>query len=498
VIDKTQHPQEWQEWIERRMEQHIGTAGSEAWKQAMGVADRLAFQQPLADAGWTGHLSKPDQKKIDDMGIWEYIVSTPEFLANELATAKNRSPIRYLFPFVPTPYNVFREGFRKSVLPIPGSPIPLPLQAIPLIAKLVDGLVGMKKGNKFTDTFDRAEAAKDLADITIALALTWLLWGLVEGDDDDDEKPALITANRAYGATTAAERDRIQRMRGAELSLRVGENVFPMKRFDPLSTAMSNMAAAVWSMKTMENGQGASAAFNAYFRNVLSMVQDQPFLSGLKSITDATSQYDSAEDKLFAIGDGIVSHITEGAVPNLFRQVMRNKDLYARKNRTADSPTLRGMFPGETTAQPKISGGQSVKKSAPTWSRILFPSATERQNWKVDKVMENWQRQNPLEKMEIDVPGRTTWTYKRKGETVEMTGYEKTLFDAYAQQLYFNATEKSLKDWEVKKPTDSTMARIKNIRSGIAKIARARMFGTGKFVKPPDLKMPEGVNPPLP
>jgi hypothetical protein len=156
-------------------------------------------------------------------------------------------------------------------------------------------------------------------------------------------------------------------------------------------------------------------------------VNNKSFLQGMQNITDLMN---GRRDPL-SIG---TKTALQFFVPNIIRQPMRNVDDYARDYRTA-SPAYQ-MLPTGTNAAPKISVyGEPVRKAGSPLARIFFqsPLATDPTLNQTDKLLLNWNRENPGK--ESWAPTEPEATYRKGKATVDMTADEARRFRIAAGRL---------------------------------------------------------------
>lgn len=408
----------------------------EAWERAVEKAKEVTFQQPIRTSEEGGNPVENVAVAIQEMRSRSKLIS-------------------FFFPFVRTPFNIFRAGLRKS-----------PLGSASLAYHLAKGLYGVKDGKKYLDT--HPQAVRDLAEQLIAWAAFALIYGAAQGDDDDEDKPLLITGSMPYGVESRGKRELQARAYGGDYVLRAGgrDGVhIAFGRFEPFATVLGTTVDAIRAVKN----HGAPAdRLDALWGYFVAQAQSKTFLQGFaeigRSLQNAPGQ-----------GERVKRMVLQALVPNLIRQPIRNLDDYARDTRTA-GPEYH-LFPAGDLAQPKISVyGEPVEKSANPVVRLFVSTAlaTNPTLELADRALLRWNSQHPAESYAPDLPGRT---YRRAGKDVEMSAEEYRKFSENAGRLAVTKLRGSLVAAEAERPTEETVKKIREAFTDARAEARRRMFG---------------------
>jgi len=345
-----------------RMERLLIVPGSPAWIAAVRQAETNTFQNKL----------DPSQNPID--AVPQMIVSAGQ--SKHLAI---RLLATVLFPFTKTPYNVYREGIRRS-----------PLGAVVLGAQMAKAGWVKLQGGKVAPTVPPA-LIRGLAEQLFAWTGTALLMSAIEGDDDDYEKGFLITgsAPKEKGA-----RELQERAFGGPYVVKIGRTVIPYGGIEPIATVLGTVADFVRSGKTDGTPQ---EKMNAVFHSVKRGALDKTFLSGLKSMSDLLGMDETSGGPTMA--EKARRFALQGIVPNIIRQPLRNSD-----SRVPDGASSEWMYdavpmPDWTTGRVNPGSGEEKQKTGNAVSRLLIPSAIQPEEsvHPVDRALLAWNRANPAD-----------------------------------------------------------------------------------------------------
>jgi hypothetical protein len=345
-----------------RINQLVTMPNSPAWQKAVERATELTFQQDLKTRREGGN--------------------PVEAIAAEIERMRSNSKLLALIaPFVRTPYNIFRTGLRKS-----------PLGAVNLVARIAAaGLYRIRDGKPVGESYLPPEAVKHLAEQLLAWTATALMYGAVQGDDDDDDKPLLITGSMPASEVKRGERELQQRAYGGDYTIRIGGRngtTLHYGRYEPFATVLGTTVDAIRQLK---KGTPAADKLDGLFGYFLAQAQSKTFVQG---IADFISAMQDPEHKAGQVGKRFLSSL----VPNIIRQPLRNVDDYARDTRGGGLPYQ--ALPAEGMAEPKVDVyGKKVEKGGNSVTRLFFTSPTkaypELEN--ADKLLLKWNQGNPGE-----------------------------------------------------------------------------------------------------
>jgi len=373
----------------KKMHSEINTPGSMAWQLALQKAEEATFKQKLRkmDAhknygaayskagaeGLTGEVRKLRAKIL--MGsppsgpIIGYAARALEEGALRLSNFANSVILlKFIVPFIGTPYNILRTGIRMS-----------PAGGLVLAEELLSGgWIKWRRGKAMTETHPQMiqHAAEQIIGWTAAL----LLAGAVEGDDDDEDQWLLITGTRQKGAQAD-----LQARSYPATSIRIFGKWFNYGSIEPIATTIGVIADAVRAKKT---GSGSLIS------SLRGQIDGKTFLKGLADTWDNVERM--AEGKTDIKAESIKFALT-ALVPNLVRQPLRASDDLERDWKAKE--WWHDALPYGGGAAPKIDAttGEPVKKPGNFATRLLFPFlvAPPEQIAASDRMLIEWNRQNP-------------------------------------------------------------------------------------------------------
>ena len=443
--------------LENYIHGQVNLPGSDAWQRAVAKAEEGTFQTALRSHAEGGGPAEGIARKIQDMRHGD--ASTWQGQIGE-------KMLGLVFPFIRTPYNIFRTGLSKT-----------PLGSVAVAGRIANGLFSMKDGKPFIDSYSKAQMVKDLATQTIAWGTAAALWSMVEGDKDDDSKSILLTGSRPHGVAKEGERDLANRVAGGPYQIRIGGRngtYINYGRIEPFATVLGTVADAI---RIAKQGQGLAASLDKFGGYFLSQAQDKTFLQGISSIASAVQDPQG-------ITKGLERSFLQGLVPNLIRQPLRNLDDYERDSRGAgagyDATALGGL------AQKKIDlYGNPVMKQGNPLSRIVarsgdIPEATYQ---KGDQFLTNWNRLNPDQPY---FPAReTNYTYKDlTGKKVQMTPAQIEEFDRRSGHAFAQSIPEWLNAQMIRSPKEDDVKMFRNQLEKARSQTREEMFGDGMARQP--------------
>lgn len=447
------------------MRSQVNLPGSMAWQRAVKMAEEGTFQTQLRGWGKGGGPAEGMAKLLQDARHSDE--------PNTALGQVGQKMLGFVFPFIRTPYNIFRSGLAKT-----------PLGAGAVGARIAGGLYRMAKGKPmFNGDYEKAAFVKDLATQTIAWASAALLYGSIEGDKDDDNKLLLITGSRPHGIAKQGEVDLANRTVGGPYQIRIGGRhgqYFNYGRIEPFATVLGTVADAMRIAKQGQDPAASLAKFGGYFK---AQAEEKTFLQGISSISQAMDNMSSTDPG--AATKGIVRQFLTGLVPNIIRQPLRNLDDFERDNRNA-SP-LYGMtaIGGLANKKTDIYGGESEKAGNPL-SRIVarsgdIPNSTVKLG---DKFLVNWNRENPDKPFYPTAP--TDHKYKdASGQKVNMTADQVSAYDKAVGKRFTEGMDSWLTPDMAANPTEDTKKMFESEHSKATREVKEEMFGGGVPVPTP-------------
>lgn len=435
----------------------VADRASEAWELAR---EQTAFDMALAagwsEAAWQGAVEKAreltfqqDLRRTGDGGNWV------EDAAAKLQDARGSNKlVGYFFPFVRTPYNIFRLGIRKS-----------PFGAINLGWQAARGLYGLRNGQPYLAT--HPELVRDLSEQLISWTAMAVILGAVEGDEDDETKPILITGSMPYNLTKRGERELQQRAYGGSYVLRIGGRngiSIDFGRYEPFATVLGTTVDAIRTIKRKGNPVDNMDALWGYFT---AQAQSKTFLQGFSDIAQGLEGSKS-------VAEGTKRFFLQAIVPNIIRQPLRNLDEYVRDIRHA--PDIYQALPAGRLAEPRVDlYGQDIRKTGGPLLRILArtPLATDERLHEIDRLLLNWNRENPSETYAPQSPGDT---YKKDGQELKMTGEQYRKYSLLAGRLLAINSRGRFSPRQIDRPTKDDRDAVRKLVDDARRQARERLF----------------------
>jgi hypothetical protein len=407
-----------------------------AWIRAVDKSKEMTFQQDLQRRAEGGNLFEDAAAKLQDARF-------------------NNQLIGFFFPFVKTPYNVFRTGIRKS-----------PLGAANLAFQAGKGFLSMKDGKPFLD--GDPTLVRDMSEQLLAWTAMALIFGAVQGDEDDDDKLLLITGSQPRNESSAGIRDLNTRATGGEYVIRIGGRngiTIPYGRLDPIATVLGTTTDLIRSIK--RNGTPTENLASVW-NYMVAQTNSKTFLQGIANIATIL------EGKSDPVG-ATQRTLLQALVPNIIRQPLRNLDDYVRDTKTA--PATYTLFPSGNLAEPKVDiYGNEIRKGSSPVMRLFLNSAlaTEPVLQSTDELLMNWNRANPSMAY---APQQAEAIYKgRDGKEKSMTAEETRRYRLAAGRLASVKLRAVATPNRVATPTEQDIQEIRNAFSEARREVRERMF----------------------
>ncbi len=374
------------EAFDKRVDQLVKTPGSPAWLLAVDQAHKLTFSEDLP----------PAMQKLQD--ALHQKAKTPQ-------GAVLKTFLRFVFPFIKTPYNIFKTGLRKT-----------PIGGLRMVGK---GIAAYRSGQPFFDSYPKAALAQDIAEQMLAWMATVMLWGIAEGDPDDDKKLLLFTGSRSL-ADNRGEDQLLNRTKGGETSiLWNGKPIFNYGRIEPFATVIASIVDAARNMKAVGQGRATSEAFDSTWRGFLNQARSKTFLQGLEGLMSLVEGHKN-------LSDSAVKAVAQGMVPNLVRQPVRSVDEFARDSRNA--PWYYQAMPLGGFAEPLYDlYGRPIEKAGNPLLRVVADVPTRQLPVQAaDKALQRYNLENPNDTYFPTQPDRATFRYKTPAPGVDAKGKPKT------------------------------------------------------------------------
>jgi hypothetical protein len=439
-----------------KMKELVNVTGSLAWQLAAQKAYTRTFTgaMPSQKDQATGEV-RPVRTSGEAIGsVVAKVQSAIAPSNNENMLVKlNKTLFRMMFfPFVKIPYNITALALTYT-----------PLSLIDVATLYVQSM-GIKTPEKKMQA--KAEVIERMSRVMIGGVITSLLLGIGEGDDDDLDKPILVTGSRSYANTKKGVREAAQRLGLDAYSIswklpNGKRGVFHYGRYEPVATIISSTVDTLKQFKQAGKGrQTYGDAVSASTRAFADQLSDKTFLSGLgnfyKTIMGEQSMSKFVADKIAML------------VPNLIKQPLRELDPYYRaKADTIDEEILAAVFPyGIRQAKVDIYGEKSEKLGTPITRLFDFTDSGSVEVNKVDEMLWRYQQKNPDGETLPSEAGGSYTPVKGKGQ-VAMTDTQARIYRERAGTNFTNIVRG--RSFNYADPTDED---IKNLQK-IIEVSRA-------------------------
>ena len=440
--------------------------------ETAAMADRLGRQQNLVGAELDAFIKR--QLRDADSEAAAYgrrrsleltFQEDPGKIVTTLVALKNGDSrwatiVKYLFPFMKTPYNLLRQGIRKS-----------PLGTLSLLDEGVDIL----RGKRQADSDFIAHAAEQV--------VAWSLVGMalaMGGGDNDDEPPRLIGSSKG-GA--AGER----MFRGQHVpaySIRIGDKYYSYKRIEPLSTMLALIADGLESYRMAKTEEGASKALRQMFTGTAHLIGEKSYLNTFSQIVQL---FDEPER---SIGSW-TTDFAASWMPNAVRQASNAFDDVRRDPsvRTSGARWWKDQFhltlskAGVMRMAPKVDcfgrpiTKDDAEKAGPgdiLW-RLLVPANTKSADAMdpAEKVIWNWNIRNLDEQY---WPGVPSYRFSLDGVKYEMHGKDYADFSMESGRAAHRRILELINTGRIKpgNPREEDIAMIKQALNVSRKLTRQK------------------------
>jgi hypothetical protein len=254
------------------------------------------------------------RKRAQELTFQEDI---PDFLNTLMALRESNSMVgkmmKIFLPFIKTPYNVLKQGLRKS-----------PLGIIPLAKDTVNRLYN-KKG------FDGEYVAK-AAEQLIAWSTVMAVMAL---NDDDDDKPFITGAAPAFGSGEY----NFKANKVPPYSIKLLGKYWSYAGIEPFATQLGVIADGVKAVNEAQNGRDGTAIMKQLVSAVGQSITQKSFIDGIAEVIRVSQD---PERELWKP----VTNTAASVVPNIFRQVRQAfiDDVSDNKSRARGAEFLRDQF----------------------------------------------------------------------------------------------------------------------------------------------------------
>ena len=438
-----------------RMNQLIQDQFSQAWVNAREQADRLTF--------------------TDDPGS----------LAKALLKARREVPaLRFIIPFVTTPFNIFRVGLKKS-----------PLGSLRLLWKSArTGMVQIKADRGGNFEYTRQEFVVDTAEQILAWGVTLALLGLILPDEEG--LPRITgTAPKGWGERELAYRT------APPMSIRISDGTWlSYNGIEPFAVALATLIDGLNLFHRAKNAEEGGRVLSKGLESFMSQVESKTFLRGLGDLMEVLRRPATTGPKW-----GV--NFATSWVPNIVRASVREADPDIRQTRVFPRETMsafwsqaalrvkQGALPVEAIAPPPRVDlwGRDIKKfqgSGPRtdWIyRMLVPLRRYRVDLglasDLDRMILNWNNSNPSD---IRAPQTPQAAFSHRGVRIFMTDEEYHTYLQAVGKRAFAMAEGQI--WHFQDPTERDMGRLDSVLRRARRIEKLRFVAALRRDSDPRLK----------
>lgn len=374
--------------------------------------------------------------------------------------------VKYALPFKKTPYNILRQGVRKS-----------PLGALNLMYETGKAALGKRKiDNGFIQ-----HAAEQL-----------LAWGaflsLCSMADDDDETPFLTGSSPDYGS--AEQKFKIDKI--PPYSIRLGGTYFSYKRIEPLSSMLAVMADGVQALREAKKSGDWDRAYDRMLRCVKQVVSEKTFLSSLGELNKLMEE----PERNFGRA---ATNFAASWMPNIVRQTVNSFDDTVRdhKSRSRGMEWWKDQFDitvssaGIVRAAPKIDYfGREITKeeflgaaALDAMFRLVLPVNPVNPDKNMDdaeRLIWNYNRKMPDKPYYPDVPD---YYFRRNGKTLYFTGEDYQQFARESGQMAHKRILGAIRSGRlrVENPGTPDIILIRKFYQDCRKLVRDRMYRQKRY-----------------
>ena len=368
------------------------------------------------------------------------------------------------FPFQRTPFNILRKGIRYTFNPFSLFDIGL---GIVQNSRTADGKWEWNAKGR------NPELIRRMAMQMQGAALMLMVAGLAEGDDDDQDKPLVITGSAPFSPRGQAERETGARsglgpyrfsFRRKDGSERFG---FSYGRLEPLATTLAASVDLMKSVKrTLRSGGDASDAASAAMGGFVAQAQDKSFLKGVgdftELVTNALAEPDLKDNrKMQQFLAGRVAMV----MPNIIRQPIRESDSNFRE-RSANfmQELLYQAVPyGQKPAKVDPYGQSVTKPGTPIGRTVDVTDAGSDTVHPMDRMLLKFRDKHPGKAWFPSVVNSAEFTNRKTGKSEKMNSEQLAEFKRMAG-LRLDAALKTAR-LNLSNPTDRDIETAKELVS---------------------------------
>lgn len=406
------------------MKKEVNIAGSKSWQMAAQRALVGTFNNALPGQRNVNGKSEKISTLTDMVGGAIYGLTHAKWLRIEDEDGITKKILKSLpkllfFPFVRVPFNILKQGIERSINPV----------SLADMALLLAHNLRIRNGKLTINADgDKVRIIEMIAKQAQGALLMLLLASLGEGDDDDLEKPLIVTGSRPFGETNKGERELAYRLGLGpyEISMRLpgGKRIgFSYGRIEPAATVLGGTVDTLRNAKAAARGRISKAdALGSMLFGFVAQANDKTSLRGAADLM-AILKNEKPLDRYAA--DRIAS-----IVPNLIKQAVRESDPVFREKPTEFVEMLqRAAWPRGGPAAVDLYGEPQDKKGSDVGRVLDFTDfGTEKvRPW--DEMLWRYRQKNPGD---FYAPQTPMTTYEQGGKTVKMTPAQAARFKELA------------------------------------------------------------------
>ena len=408
--------------VARFIDAQIAGKNSASWQRAVEDSQRISFQTPLRDF-----------RQIKSDGDWSYLEALMR-LISDVANADTKGMnfvqqlgvffFKTIALFTRTPYRLLEEGWKNT-----------------LVGSLIDRTTQKRektirdpKTGKIIQVTDKAKSATINATIVNAALWTIAIAFMGEGDEDDDDKPILLTGSRPSENpdNTTGVRQLAQRNVPA-MSIRMGNVVVSYRRIDPFATMIATTVDMLKEMKEMARGKPSADAMAGAGASLLNQLKEKANLRGFVTMGDALVGEISFPEMA-------IQQASSWTIPNVIRNPLRNADPLYRDTRseplTPEAIAYQFLPIPSMAPPPKLDVyGREAQRPGNWFTRTFVPGMPGDlpEKHPIDAFAERYNLTHPSTKWAPSTPQNTM---QRGGQQKEMTAKEYNRFLALRGKLF--------------------------------------------------------------
>ena len=429
--------------FDEKIKDLVNTPGSIAWQLAAKKAYQRTFTNPLpGEKDPTTGKARRVRTAGELVGamvgeLQGSLTKDRDSMAAKLA----QTILRLTFvPFVRIPYNI-------TALALTYTPLSL-IEIAQLYAV----------NRKAKDKMAQAEVIERLSRVMIGGTITAMLLGMAEGDDDDLEKPLLVTGSRPYKDTKKGVRETGQRLGVDAYSIswprkNGTRGVFHYGRIEPLATILATTVDTLKEFKqSNQEKQTAGDAMGAVLNGFANQLSDKTFLKGFGDFM-RLAQGETDMSRFVADKIGML-------MPNLIKQPLRESDAVFRDKSDSFAEELTyALFPyGQKQAKINIYGEESRKLGSALTRWFDFTDSGLAIVKPIDEMLWRYQQKFPDGK---PLPSDASPTFTVNGKQQKMTDVQAAMYRKQAGQIFIARLPRLRLNYE--NPSDADIKAVQSL-----------------------------------